>query len=196
MPADYSPHWARAGRGEAATCKFGTRVDYFYTNQEAASAWRCEQVHHLEAGPSDHRPLLALLRRLGPGPAGGAGERPETGGEMAEEEVDEEVLLLEEEEIKETVVVEKRCWGDLGRAVLEELAREAGSEEPGVGWWAAPQAVLVGLCQARGWPPPSYRVEGGHCTVVVGEGEYGEEVEGGGRELAAISALHRLGRLQ
>ena len=49
-----------------------------------------------------------------------------------------------------------------------------------------------------GWSQPEVRcrrVQYG-VTVVVGEGEYGEEVEGGGRELAAISALHRLGRLQ
>ena len=184
------------GRGEAATCSHGTRVDYVYSNKQAAKAWRCEELQHLDFGPSDHRALLAVHRR---------GVVVEEGNEaqveaskVLVEEVDEEVLLLEDYEQAERVEVVERVggWGDLGRRVLEELARAAVSEDPAVGWWAAPQAVLVALCRARGWPLPGYRVRGDHCTVVVGEEEYGEQVGGGGRELAAVSALHRLGCLQ
>ena len=160
----------KLGQGEAATCSHGTRVDYIFSNQQAANLWRCEHLQHLDFGPSDHRPLLAGLRRRG--------------------------AALEGNEKAEVVERAGGC-GDLGKEVLEELARAARSEDPAVGWWAAPQAVLVWVCRARGWPLPTYIDRGDHWTVVVGEVvEYGEQVEGGGRELAAVSALHRLGCLQ
>ena len=43
--------------------RFGTRIDYVFANTEALEVWECLEVFHHPSDASDHKPVIATLKR-------------------------------------------------------------------------------------------------------------------------------------